>query len=82
MTDCTLQNVRPSAPRFSVSGWLRNWRARSRVRALHELDDRMLADIGVQREEVIWASHLPLSVNAAQELENVAYGRRRKARFR
>ena len=68
-------------PGFSLSTLLRNWRARSKVRALHELDDRMLADIGVRRDEVIWASYLPLTSNAALELEDAAYRRRRKNRF-
>ena len=81
MTDCTIQQARPAASGFSLSTLLRNWRARSKVRALDDLDDRMLADIGVRREEVIWASYLPLSTNAALELENAAYRRRRKTRF-
>ncbi len=81
MTDCTVQQVRPAVSGFSLSTLLRNWRARSRVRALHDLDDRMLADIGVRREEVIWASYLPLTTNAALELENAAFRRRRKTGF-
>ena len=81
MTDCTIQQARPAAPGFSLSNMLRNWRARSKVRALHDLDDRMLADIGVRRDEVIWASYLPLTVNAALELENAAFRRRRRSRF-
>ncbi len=36
------------------------------------LDDAMLKDIGVKREDVIWASQLPLSVNASLELEKIA----------
>lgn len=60
-----------------------HWMVRRKVRNLAELDDRMLADIGVRRDEVIWASHLPLSVNAALELEAAAYRRRnRKQRQR
>ena len=35
------------------------------------LDDRALTDIGVKREDVLWASRLPLSFNAAQELEKL-----------
>lgn len=81
MTDCTIQQVRPAASGFSLSTLLRNWRARSKVRALDDLDDRMLVDIGVRRDEITWASHLPLSVNAALELENAAFRRRRKTRF-
>jgi len=81
MTECTSPQVRPAATGFSLSGLFRNWRARSKVRALHDLDDRMLADIGVRRDEVIWASYLPLTTNAALELENAAFRRRRKRRF-
>ncbi len=81
MTDCTIQQVRPAKSGFSFATVMRNWRARSKVRALHDLDDRMLADIGVRRDEVIWASHLPLSVNAALELENAAFRRRKKRPF-
>ena len=39
------------------------------------LDDRMLSDIGVRREDVIWASLLPLSENASMELEKIARSR-------
>ncbi|MEM9330514.1 MAG: DUF1127 domain-containing protein [Pseudomonadota bacterium] len=35
---------------------------------LLSLDDRSLADIGVTRDEVKWASSLPLSTNAALEI--------------
>jgi uncharacterized protein YjiS (DUF1127 family) len=59
----------------------RNWRARRSVRNMLELDDRMLADIGVRRDEVAWASQLPLAVNAALELEAAAFSRRRHNRF-
>ena len=81
MTDCTIQQARPAEPRFSLIALLRNWRARSKVRSLYDLDDRTLTDIGVRRDEVIWASHLPLTVNAALELEDAAFRRRRKRRF-
>ncbi len=81
MTDCTIQQVRPSTSGFSLPNLFRNWRARSKVRALHDLDDRMLADIGVRRDEVIWASYLPLTANAALELEEAAFRRRKKRRF-
>jgi uncharacterized protein YjiS (DUF1127 family) len=54
----------------------RNWRARRHVRSLADLDDRLLHDIGVTREEVDLASHLPLAINAAIELERRARIRR------
>jgi uncharacterized protein YjiS (DUF1127 family) len=55
---------------------IRNWRARRAVARLDRLDDHMLHDIGVTREDVIWAAGLPLTVNAALALEE--RGRRRR----
>jgi uncharacterized protein YjiS (DUF1127 family) len=46
----------------------RNWKAKQAVRRLQDLDDNILTDIGVTREEINWALLLPLSVNAALEL--------------
>ena len=43
---------------------------------LVDLDDPILDDIGVTRSEVLWASSLPLSQNAAIELEKTALTRR------
>lgn len=42
------------------------------------LDETMLRDIGVTRNDVLWASRLPLSENAALELEKVARFNRRR----
>ncbi|MEM9277940.1 MAG: DUF1127 domain-containing protein [Pseudomonadota bacterium] len=42
---------------------------RDAFKNLLSLDDRSLADIGVTREDVMWASNLPLSTNAALELK-------------
>jgi uncharacterized protein YjiS (DUF1127 family) len=55
---------------------LRNWRARRAVNRLQDFDDYMLRDIGVTRLDVRWASGLPLSVNAAQALEERSFRRR------
>lgn len=41
------------------------------------LDESQLKDIGLRRDDVLWASQLPLSQNASQELEIVARGHRR-----
>ncbi len=41
------------------------------------LDDRMLEDIGVTREEAQWAAGLPLEINAARALHARARRRRR-----
>ena len=42
------------------------------------LEANILQDIGVTREDVIWASKLPLSINAALELEKIARASRRQ----
>lgn len=55
---------------------IRNWRARRAVARLDRLDDHMLRDIGVTREDLNWAAGLPLTVNAALALEE--RGRRRR----
>jgi uncharacterized protein YjiS (DUF1127 family) len=55
---------------------IRNWRARRAVARMDRLDDHMLRDIGVTREDVIWAAGLPLTVNAALALEE--RGRRQR----
>ncbi|MFN4142212.1 DUF1127 domain-containing protein [Aestuariivirga sp.] len=60
--------------------FLSNWRARRAVARLDTLDDFLLRDIGVTREELRWASGLPLSVNAALALEERALRRRRGTR--
>ena len=57
--------------------FIRNWRARRAVARLDALDDYLLHDIGVTRADVRWASGLPLTVNAALELEECATRRRR-----
>lgn len=49
---------------------------RDAFRTIARLDDAMLKDIGLTRGDVTWASQLPLSTNAACELEIIA---RRKA---
>ncbi len=46
-----------------------NWQARRAVRSLLKLDEHTLHDAGTSRNDVEWAAHLPLSVNAALALE-------------
>lgn len=48
---------------------------RRRFEAMLELEDSLLNDIGVTRDEVRWASRLPLSYSAGDELRR-ASGRR------
>jgi uncharacterized protein YjiS (DUF1127 family) len=57
-----------------------NWRARRSVSRLHNLDDFLLRDIGLSREDLHWASGLPLTINAALALEERATLRTRRQR--
>jgi uncharacterized protein YjiS (DUF1127 family) len=61
---------------FSLTKLARNWTARRAVGRLRDLDEHMLADIGVGREEIEWAAGLPLTMNAALALEEKARQRR------
>jgi uncharacterized protein YjiS (DUF1127 family) len=56
---------------------IRNWRARRAVARLDRLDDHMLRDIGITREDLRWAAGLPLTVNAALAMDERANRRRR-----
>lgn len=62
-----------------LAKFLRNWRAHRAVVRLQLLDDYMLRDIGVSREEVVWASQLSLQENASIALDERACARRRRA---
>ena len=46
--------------------------ARAAFLTMLSLDERILDDIGVTRDEVRWAASLPLQVNAASELKRLA----------
>lgn len=63
-----------------LSRLYRNWRARGSVSKLADYDDYVLRDIGVTREEILWAASLPLTVNAALALEERAFRRRKSAK--
>jgi uncharacterized protein YjiS (DUF1127 family) len=54
----------------------RNLMAKRRVTRIGDMDDHMLRDIGVTREEVQWAAGLPITVNAALALEERSFRRR------
>lgn len=56
----------------------RNWTARRNIAKLTELDDNLLQDIGVTREDIHWAKGLPLAVNAAIALEELIFRRQRR----
>ena len=57
---------------------IRNWRARRAVARLDRLDDRLLRDIGLTREDLQWAAGLPLTVNAALAMDERARRRQRR----
>ncbi len=65
---------------WSLSELWRNWKARRQVKRLQDRSDHLLDDIGVSRDELSWASQLPLTVNAALALEDRAYRRRKEQR--
>ena len=60
-----------AAQKFADARKLRAQRKldREAFNTLLSLDDRSLADIGVSRQDVLWASRLPLSQNASHELQ-------------
>ncbi len=63
-----------------VRHWYRQHRDQKEARAafMHtvHLEDRLLDDMGVTREEVMWAASLPLEENAALALRKRAAQRR------
>ncbi len=48
------------------------YRDRQAFQQLLKLDEHMLKDIGVTRQDVTWANNLPLSEDAATKLEIIA----------
>lgn len=61
---------------MQLKGRIQNWNKRRIDRQAFQhmlaLEDPILNDIGISRADVIWASKLPLSLNAALELEKIA----------
>lgn len=55
---------------------------RAAFRQMLKLEDNILQDIGVTRDDIVWASNLPISKNAALELNSVATARRSARRKR
>lgn len=73
--DTKLSAIVSTAIRQAVSLFVKKYQARKQHRIdrqaflqMLKLDDRMLADIGVTHGDVLWASNLPIEVNAAREL--------------
>jgi uncharacterized protein YjiS (DUF1127 family) len=61
----------------SIITLFRNWRARRQMAALAKCDDKLLQDLGILRDEVLWAMRLPLSQNPRLALEECAFMRAR-----
>jgi len=59
-----------------------NWRRRRRLVRLADLDDRILYDIGIEREEINEALRLPLDLNPLYELDRRARLRRSRGQRR
>ena len=51
---------------------LRSWNNRRKLAKLADLDDRLLADIGLTREDVSWSLGLPFTIDPAFELQRRA----------
>ena len=59
-----------------ISRVVRHWSDRRTVHAMSELDDHLLADIGLTRADLDWALHQPGSGLPSEELARVARERR------
>ena len=60
-----------------LSRLIHNFQARRTVKQLIQMDDHILRDMGVTREEINWAASQSLFVNAANVLEDRSSTRRR-----
>ncbi len=49
----------------------KRWNNRNALQQMLKLDDHILADIGLTRDDVLWANTLPLEKNAAVELDKI-----------
>jgi uncharacterized protein YjiS (DUF1127 family) len=55
---------------------VRHWNDRRTVHAMSQLDDHLLADIGLTRADLDWALHQPSSGLPSEELTRLAAERR------
>lgn len=60
-----------------VERTLRAWRDRKSIASLADMDDHVLADLGVTRDDVTRALRLPFSHDVGAELERAAWRNRR-----
>lgn len=90
---CNVENFEATTSNRTIGGTgilgaVRNWwnirveqrTNRAAFQSVLSLDDNMLKDIGVTRDDVNWANKLPLEQNASLELQRVA-ALRNRARF-
>ncbi len=74
-------DIQAALPSNLLGRLLVNWRDRRRIGKLGHFDDHMLKDIGITRADLVWASHLPLSINPGIALQEQVGVRERKAAF-
>lgn len=55
---------------------LANWKKRRKLRGVEDLDDRLLADIGVTRNDLGEVLNLPLSLDPIAELHRRSHNKR------
>lgn len=82
MAYTTFDNSRFGHPIAELAGSLldrmQRTRRRKALKTLLELDDHLLRDIGVTRDEIEATMQLPLSVDAATELRRISLERRKR----
>ena len=59
-----------------ISRAMSHWSDRRMVNAISQLDDHLLADIGLTRTDLDWALHQPSSGRPSEELARLAAERR------
>jgi uncharacterized protein YjiS (DUF1127 family) len=59
-----------------ISRTIAHWSDRRMVHAISQLDDHLLADIGLSRADLDWALHQPSSGRPSEELARLAAERR------
>jgi uncharacterized protein YjiS (DUF1127 family) len=74
MRDYILTQAETADKTFTFPGLNRivaNWRKRRQLRQLEQLDDHVLMDIGLTRDELIRVQRVPLAVDPVIELLKV-----------
>lgn len=69
---------RRSGPLSVLRSLIDNWRKRRRLRAMLELDDHILKDIGITRRDVLVVLGRPLSTDPVRQLECRSRARRKQ----